>query len=515
MSVREILSAVTAGLLLGLGPAGPVMAQGERSPTAGDFGFDDVYLKALELAESPYQPDRPPLPAGFQDLQYDHYRDIRFRPEKSVWRDEARFRLQLFSRGFLYRDRVRINLIDAEGSETLAFSRDMFDFGKNEVPPGSLADMGFAGFRILYPLHGDERYDEVAVFLGASYFRAIGQQQSYGISARGLAIDTGLDTPEEFPVFREFWIRKPPPNGDFVEVFALLDSERATGAYQFRIHPGQDTVVDVTARIKLRRPVEKLGIAPLTSMFYHGESTDRFFDDFRPEVHDSDGLSIAGGSGERIWRPLNNPKSLQITAFDAENTRGFGLLQRDRDFDHYQDTEAVYHQRPSAWVETVGDWGKGAVELVEIPTDSERNDNIVAFWTPATPVEPGSPLHVEYRLHFSLNPEAQLKGGRTLATRIGAGGTDVPDYSRRKVVLDFSGPAIESLDPENPNVQPVCNASSGEIAQQVAHHNRFTGGWRLFFELVPESDSAADVRCFLRRGRDVLTETWVYRWLPN
>jgi len=514
LRITAILMLASAGLA-GKAPAQTVEPSQPAGPTVEPFGFDDVYLRALELAEDPYQPDRPPLPPGFRDLQYDQYRDIRFRQDRSVWRGEASFQLQLFSRGFLYQDRVRINVITDGDTEPLAFSRDFFDFGKNEVPPGPLGDMGFAGFRILYPLHGDERYDEVAVFLGASYFRAVGQQQNYGISARGLAIDTGLGTPEEFPVFREFWISKPPPNGEFLEVFALLDSKRATGAYQFRIRPGQDTVVDVTARINLRAPVEKLGIAPLTSMFYHGENTDRFIDDFRPEVHDSDGLVIAGGSGERVWRPLNNPESLQITTFGADNLRGFGVLQRDRDFDHYQDTEAIYHTRPSAWVEAVGGWGKGSVELVEIPTDSERNDNIVAFWKPAVPVEPGNPLHVEYRLHFSLNPESQLKGGRTLATRIGAGGTDVPDYSRRKFVLDFAGHAVEGLDPENPNVQPVCNASSGEIAQQVAHHNRFTGGWRLFFELVPESGQAADLRCFLRRGRDVLTETWVYRWLPN
>lgn len=505
-------------LLAGTALAAAAAAQtggGQAGQGSQAFGFDDVYLKALELADAPYRPDRPALPAGLDDLQYDQYRDIRFREEKSLWRGEARFMIHFFSRGFLYQDRVKINVVDAGKADPVEYSRQLFDFGRNEIPAGDLGDMGFAGFRILYPLDEEDPVDEVAVFLGASYFRAIGRNQSYGLSARGLAIDTGLDTPEEFPVFREFWIRKPRPQDEILEVFALLDSERATGAYQFRIDPGADTIVDVTARIKLREPVERLGVAPLTSMFYHGENTDRFFDDFRPEVHDSDGLSIVSGAGERIWRPLNNPVSLQITAFDLDNGRGFGLLQRDREYAHYQDTEAIYHTRPSAWVEMIGAWGDGAVELVEIPTDSERNDNIVAYWTPAEPIDPGSPLHVEYRIHFSLDPEAALKGGRTRATRVGAGGTDVPDPSKRKFVLDFTGDAVERLDPQNPNVQPVCNTSRGEFAPPVAHHNRFTGGWRLFFELAPEAGQAADLRCFLRRGQDVLTETWVYRWAPN
>lgn len=481
-----------------------------------EFGFADVNRAAEELAREPYAPDRPGLPEGFRDLQYDQYRDIRFRPEKSIWSDESgAFRLQLFPRGFLYRDRVTINIVDDRGVRPLAFSRDLFDYGNNNVPEQVPADTGFAGFRLLYPLHTSDRFDEIAVFLGASYFRAIGQRQSYGVSGRGLAIDTGLDRPEEFPVFREFWVRKPRPDDTAVTVFALLDSERATGAYRFRIRPGEATIMEVKARIVMREAVDKLGIAPLTSMFYHGEVTDRFMDDFRPEVHDSDGLLIESGTGERIWRPAVNPVKLQITPFQVKSPRGFGLLQRDRDYSHYQDTEAIYHTRPSVWVETIGDWGEGVVELVEIPSQSERNDNLVAFWTPAGRIEGGGSAEFEYRLHFAMNPEAGLKGGRTVSTRIGAGGTDVPDYSRRKFVIDFTGTALERLDPEAENVEPVCNTSAGEIAQAVAHHNRFTGGWRLFFELEPAGDEVHDLRCFLRRDGDILTETWVFKWAPS
>lgn len=496
-----------------------VQAGQDVDPASGErqaFGFADVHRMAQSLAQKPYEPDRPELPEGFKNLQYDDYRDIRYRPQKNIWVDAGvPFQIQLFPRGFLFRDRVRINIIDDAGVHAIAFSRDMFDYGKNEIPAELPSDFGFAGFRILYPLHQADKLDEVAVFLGASYFRAIGQNQNYGVSARGLAIDTGLDRPEEFPVFREFWIRKPGPDDTSLTVFALLDSQRATGAYRFVIQPGLQSVIGVKARLTLRESVQKLGIAPLTSMFYHGESTERYMDDFRPEVHDSDGLIIESGTGERIWRPLSNPLKLQLTSFHVESPRGFGLMQRDRDYDHYQDTQALYHTRPSVWVETIGDWGEGVVELVEIPSESERNDNIVAFWTPAQPPKPMTPADFEYRLHFALNPEAQLKGGRTYATRIGAGGTDVPIHARRKFVIDFTGPAVERLDPKATNVEGVCNTSSGRITTPVAHHNQFLDGWRLFFELIPQENQAADLRCFLRRDKDILTETWVYKWVPN
>jgi glucans biosynthesis protein len=500
-------------------PAVSMQAVNQPAPAAAEqraFGFEDVWQRAQELARQPYEPDRPELPQVFKDMQYDQYRDIRFRPEKNLWANQSLpFQLQFFSRGFLYADRVTINIVDAIGPRLLPFTGDLFDFGKNQVPPRLPQNMGFAGFRILYPLHSDDKLDEIAVFLGASYFRAIGQNQNYGVSARGLAIDTGLEKPEEFPVFREFWIQKPGPDANALTLFALLDSPRTTGAYRFVIQPGLQTIVDVKARIFMRERVDKLGIAPLTSMFYHGETTDRFMDDFRPEVHDSDGLIVESGRGERIWRPAANPVRLQISPFEVVSPRGFGLMQRDRDYDHYQDTEAIYHSRPSVWVETKGDWGQGHVELVEIPSPSERNDNLVTFWTPAQRLEAGETLDVEYRLHFALDPEARLLGGRALATRIGAGGTDVPDYSRRKFVIDFTGQSLKRLDPDATDVEPVCNTSSGTIAQSVAHHNQFTDGWRLFFELVPEEDKAADLRCFLRRGQDVLTETWVFRWAPN
>jgi glucans biosynthesis protein len=488
-------------------PAGPAIAPGEP------FDFSAVMRAAARLAESPHLPDRPELPPALAGLDYDRFRDIRFRRERAIWADTTLpFWVELFSRGFLFKDRVRVNLVEGGVVQPVAYSQELFDFGRNPVADNIPPETGFAGLRILGPINTDTRFDEIAVFLGASYFRAVGQGQSYGITARGLAIDTGLPTREEFPVFREFWIERPPEtDAEAIHVYALLDSERVTGAYRFRIEPGLHTLIDVTMRLYFREAVEKLGIAPLTSMFMHGKSTDRFVDDFRPEVHDSDGLAIETGQGERIWRPLNNPRTLRISTFTMENPRGFGLLQRERDFRAYQDLEAHYHRRPSLWVEPQGQWGKGVVELVEIPSLAERYDNIVAFWTPAVAPAAGDELEFSYRLRFALDPEARLRGARAIATRIGGAGTDELDSSRRKFVIDFTGPSLKSIGSEA-EVEALCSSSGGSLSRPVVQFNPETEGRRVFFELTPEGDAPVDLRCFLRRGADVLGETWMFQW---
>ncbi|MEY6430816.1 glucan biosynthesis protein G [Thioalkalicoccus limnaeus] len=479
----------------------------------GGFTFASVARRASDLVANPYAPDRPELPHYFADLDYDKYRDIRFQRDQSLWAAEGLpFRVQFFPRGFMFEDRVVINVVDQGHAVPVDFVGSLFDYGKNPVPTDIPADIGFAGLRLLYPLNRDDVFDEVAVFLGASYFRAVAQGLHYGISARGLAIDTGLASNEEFPVFREFWIEKPDRDATEITVYALMDSESLTGAYRFRIQPGLQTLIDVKAQLFFRDSVQKLGIAPLTSMFFHGENTERFIDDFRPEVHDSDGLVIETGHGERIWRPLTNPHGLRITDLQVTSPKAFGLLQRDRDFTHYQDLEAHYQDRPSVLVEPLADWGKGVVQLVEIPSDSERYDNIVAFWVPETPVQAGQQMALEYRLRFSRDPEAELLGGRTWATRIGAGGTDILDRTRRKFVMDFVGDSLANQPPEAP-VEAVVSASSGALSDAVAQPNPEINGWRLFFELTPDGDTPVDLRAFLRKGPDVLTETWTYHWV--
>lgn len=481
--------------------------------TPAEFTFAAVVRRAQDLAQGSYAPDRPPLPDYLANLDYDKHRDIRFRPDQSLWRAEGLpFQVQFFHRGFLFEDRVKINVIDAGQAVPLDFQHDFFDYGKNEVPAVMPPDLGFAGLRLMYPINRDDYFDELGVFLGASYFRAVARNLNYGITARGLAIDTGLPSREEFPVFREFWIRKPAVDATEVELYALMDSESLTGAYRLLIRPGAETVMDVKARLFFRRGVQKLGIAPLTSMFFHGESTDRFMDDFRPEVHDSDGLLIETAYGERIWRPLANPIGLRISNFVVESPKSFALLQRDRDFRSYEDLEAHYHNRPSLVVEPEGAWGKGMVELVEIPSNAERYDNIAVFWVPERRTGSGQDWSFAYRLRFAKDPEAGLLGGRAVATRIGAGGTDILDPNVRKFVVDFAGPGLSEVDPETP-VEAVVSTTSGNLSPAVVQFNPETRGRRLFFELAPDGRRPADLRAYLRHGADVLSETWSFRWV--
>ncbi|MDS4021633.1 MAG: glucan biosynthesis protein G [Candidatus Competibacter sp.] len=518
MKLRMLLSVV---LLAGVVCASPMSSFGApnvpettpaQTPPPKRFNFADVRRRAEMLATQSFQAPGNNLPDFLKNLDYDQYRDIRFRAEKSLWRDAGLpFEIQFAPLGFLFSRQVAINVVVDGQSKPVEYANDLFDYGRNKVPDNLPTDLGFAGFKVLYPLHVDNRYDEVAVFLGASYFRAVGQSQNYGISARGLAIDTGLPKPEEFPWFREFWLEKPGKDATELTVYALLDSQSVTGAYRFVIRPGVATQIEVKASLFVREKVQKLGVAPLTSMFFHGALNERFFDDFRPQVHDSDGLLMVTGNGEWIWRPLNNPTRLRISAFQDNNPRGFGLLQRDRDFDDYQDLEAHYHNRPGVWIEPQGDWGKGSVQLIEIPSEAERYDNIAAFWNPEKPIEPGQQLEYNYRLYFFLDLPNLSPGGRTLASRAGAGGTGDLNSERRRFVIDFGGESLAKLAEDAP-VVAVISSSSGQIENVVTHRNAQTNGWRVSFELLPQGDTPADLRCFLKLGNDVLTETWSYQW---
>ena len=415
------------------------------------------------------------------------------------------FQLQLFHLGMFYKRPVVINIVEGDTVRRLGFSTELFDYGKNEV--GVLpADLGLAGLRIHAPMNLPTYFDEVAVFLGASYFRAVGKGQVYGLSARGLAVDTALPSGEEFPFFREFWVVKPAPDARDITVYALLDSKSMAGAYRFVITPGETTEIAVKVHLFVRQDVAKLGVAPLTSMFLFGEDGIRRFDDFRPEVHDSDGLLMHAGTGEWIWRPLGNPRKLRVSAFAFESIKGFGLLQRDRDFRNYEDLEALYHQRPSCWVDLQEGWGPGRVELIEIPTEQEKYDNIVAMWVPAKPVKAKDTLAFDYRLLFAKRMPGHSPAGRVVATRTTPG----PGGSRR-FILDFHGGRLTELKPTDP-VEVVVDISKGNLGTVVVQRNAVTGGWRAFFDVAPGDAKIVDLRAFMRVGKDALSETWAYQW---
>jgi glucans biosynthesis protein len=501
---------MTGRLLLLLLPALPAAAAGPR------FDLDTVAARARELAAAPHDAAQGPVPPWLLEITYDRWRDIRFRPERALWAGQGLpFTVQFFHPGFLYNRTVAINTVDGTGVHPAPFTPGQFDYGQNDFASRVPQLLGYAGFRIHHPIKRPTYHDEIIVYLGASYFRAVSRRTAFGLSARGLAIDTALSSGEEFPSFREFWLVRPAKGTRTMVVYALLDSRRATGAYRFEITPGDATLVKVEQRVFLREPVRKLGIAPLTSMFFRGENTIRPIEDYRPETHDSDGLLLLTSAGEWVWRPLDNPERLQVNSFEVPpNPRGFGLVQRDRDLEHYQDFEARYDQRPSTWVAPQGDWGVGHVELVEIPTRDDTNDNVVAFWVPAVPLEAGTELRHAYTISWYEDDPKRPPAGRTIATRRDRGTAE----DAYRFVVDFAGPELARLPPESV-LEGVVTVGSGGDAQsmlldQQVLKNPVTNGWRLVFQVRPTVDDPIPMRAFLRKGPDALTETWSYLLRP-
>lgn len=508
MQTFRLSSFLLVGLLL--------VAGHTKARAAEIFDFEVLRYKAKMLASRPYEarPVRVPEWLLNPALSYDQHREIRYRPAKSWWqREQTPFQLQFFHPGFIFNKTVQLHELKGKAASDIPFDRDLFDYGHNKLDKEIPSDMGYSGFRVHTPLNNPQYYDELAVFQGASYFRALCARAVYGLSARGLAIDTAEHTGEEFPVFEEFWIEKPTPLSKNITVYALLDSPSVAGAYRFTITPGTETVMHVKSTIFLRRPVKVLGIAPLTSMFWHGENSADHFSDFRPEVHDSDGLMIAHAGGEWLWRPLSNPQTIHSSAFADQSPRGFGLIQRDRNYSSYEDLEANYHLRPSAWVETIGNWGKGFVRLVEIPTPDETNDNIVAFWQPEFPAAPGEPMDFEYKLHWFIGSDIKPPSGYAVATRIGHSKTHEPDLQR--FIVDFDSTYLHNKN-DDPEVEAIVSVGPGaKLVHQALQKNRFNGTWRLAFALRADgSKQPVELRCFLRKKPHVLTETWSYRWNP-
>lgn len=497
------------------------------APALRAFNFATVADRARELAAQPYAAPTAKLPQALATLSYDAYRDIRFDPHHAWWREQGLpFELMFFHLGKFQTLPVVLHEVVDGRVYPIAFDAGAFDYGRNQLAPETWGDLGYAGFRLHTFLNTSAYQDELAVFLGASYFRALGRGQTYGLSARGLAIDTAGPGPEEFPRFVEFWIERPALAASQVIVHALLDSPRATGAYLFAIAPGDATVVEIQARVYLRapgtasQPLTSLGLAPLTSMFHHGENQPQA-DDFRPEVHDSDGLLIAtgdGAAGEWLWRPLINPAQTLVTSFAMQRLRGFGLMQRDRDYADYQDAEAHYERRPSAWVEPSGDWGPGRVELVQLTTPDETNDNIVAYWVPASLPAPGTPLDFAYRLHWQGDRQTRPPMGWTVQSRRGHGFRDpLAPVAAREVqfVVDFDGPALRALAPDSA-VQAVVSASpNAQVVERNAYCNPATGTWRMTLRIDRlDSPQPVELRAQLQSHDLTLTETWT-SILPN
>ncbi len=507
---RRDLIAAGASLSLLCPLTGLVPSAWASAGAAAPFDAGTVPAMARAMAARAFRAPPRELPAALDAIDYDQFRDYRYRPDQALWREDGtRFQAQLFHRGFIFKDRVDLHLVEDGRARPLEYRRERFDFGPQAPPPDD-PSLGHAGFRLHAPVNRDDHFDELCVFLGASYFRAVARGLVYGLSARGLALGSGDPGPEEFPLFRAFWLERPAPGGRAAVVHALLDSPSVAGAYRFTVRPeGAETVMDVDARLYPRTTLRNAGIAPLTSMFEFDQGDRAGIDDFRPAVHDSDGLALFTGSGEQVWRPLRNPPQVSHSGFQDVDPRGFGLMQRKREFSDFQDAEAQYERRPGAWVEPRGAWGAGEVHLVELPSGNEFADNIVAFWRPRQPLEAGREHRFEYRLHWSAGHAWRPELARVAATRSGQGDGENPP---RVYVVDFEGGRLDALAADAaPRVE--ASASAGELRNPVAYRLAANGRWRLGFELAPGGAEAVELRARLLDGDGApLSETWLSRW---
>jgi len=472
---------------------------GDPAPFSRTLLMDQAHKLAGDAYHEP-----PQVPDPWASMPYDEYRDIKFKTDKSLWLGENRgFTASLLHTGFLYRQAVGIYLVNGGTARKLKFSADLFDYGPNVKPPEPGVDLGFSGFKLRRTASATETGEEFVSFQGATYFRAKARGQIYGLSARGLAINTGDPTGEEFPLFEDFWIETPDVNASSVVVHALLNSRSCTGVYRFTLRADAETTIDVELSLFPREDMTHVGLGALTSMFLYDATSRTRFDDFRPAVHDSDGLSILTGGGELIWRPLANPRNLQISAFVDQNPRGFGLIQRHRSFDHFSDLVTRYDLMPSCWVEPIGDWGQGAVELLEIPSDSEIHENILCNWRPQSKLPAGQQFTASYRMHWSGGRSLQTDLAVVGDTRIGQGSSG----QTRRFVIDFIG----QLPPPD-KVKLELSASAGHITSQSLTTNTVHGGLRLTFELDTRNVQLAELRASLTDGSKRISETWLYRW---
>lgn len=481
------------------------------SPRA--FSFETLKDQAKALAAKPYLPPPPPA-AALAGIDFDKVQKIRFRPGQALWLGaDMPYPVSFFHLNKYSQIPVKIFALDGEPEKLMAheilYAPSYFEYGDSGLDPTTLGALGFSGFRAN---DAQNSQSDWLAFQGASYFRTAGQDDQYGISARGIAINTAMAGPEEFPRFTQFWLAE---QDQTLTIYALLDGPSLAGAYRFDCARKDGVVMDVHCDLFFRAGPGRLGIAPLTSMYWYGENQRDRSPDWRPEIHDSDGLAMWNGKGERIWRPLIDPPSLQVNAFADQGPKGFGLIQRDRDFGDYQDDSAFYEKRPGVWVEPKGNWGAGAVELVEIPTSDEVHDNIVAYWRPAAGPRPGEALSFEYKLYWQdqdFSFPADM--ARVVATRIGRAGppgAESWDPNARKFAIDFQGGEIAAMQPRF-DIKPVVTCSSGAATGAYATKLVGTNRWRALFDVPVTGKTPVDLRCFLQLGDRTLSETWIYQY---
>ncbi len=462
--------------------------------------FARVTAQARALAAKPYKAP-PTISPVLQKLSFSDYGKLGFMGRPAGWPAGSPFHLELYPVGYLFTWPERIAVV-AGGKSFVAHPPLAVngDPGLAKQISGSVPTAGFSAYTAFG--QGPAVYEFLS-FLGASYFRAVGKGQSWGLSARGVAVDTALPhRAEEFPYFRSFWILAPHPHARHLVFCGLLDSPSLTGAYRFIARPGRQTIIAVKVVLFERQHVRRLGIAPLTSMFLQGRFSHRRFDHLVRSAHDSDGLSIALAGGQRLWWPLRNPRRIAIYRFPLTNPQGFGLMQRARRAGDYRAFGMHYEDRPSAWVTPEGGWGPGHLVLVELPTNSQTNDNISAFWVPQNQANPQQPLTFRYRIAWQGQEPVGAHLGYVVAGRHAGRNDD----RNETYVVDFTGQALEAFAPTA--VTPSVRVFGPARVVNAWVTRKGPGSWRLQFQIARTGSGAVMMHATLMDGSRRLTETW-------
>jgi glucans biosynthesis protein len=505
---RDLLKLTAGGLAAfgGVAPAaGAALAQAPSAPEAPPFNFGNVVDLARALAKRPFQAAASDLPAPFASLGYEQYVAIRARPDAVIWAgDNVGFAIEPLHRGFIFSAPMQIYLLEGGAPRQLTYERAQFDFGPLQVPQ-TLPNLGFSGFRVLQPRDGGG-FADAAIFQGASFFRALARGQTLGATARGLTIRTGDPRGEEFPAFRVVWIEKPTPASNTLVLYALLDSESVTGAYRFTLRPGEATIIDTETTLIPRTQIDHFGLGAMSAAYLFGPIDRRRTDDVRPAVCEVNGLQMLTGRDEWIWRPVANRETLQVSSFVDDNPKGFGFLMRDRDFNSYQDDDQKWETRPSLWIEPIGDWGTGSVQLVEIPSESEINSNMVAYWRPSQPLAQEAAF--AYRQFWCWQPPARPASASVQLSR---GGRGAGGNRRRRFIVQFAGDFL--ADPQRTaGLKHVLSATPGTVTISRMYLYRDRKLCRVIFDIDPGSETYSEIRLLLDVGGKPVSETWLYRW---
>jgi glucans biosynthesis protein len=476
-------------------------ALGEPSP----FGAGTAIAEAKDLSRKLFKPISSELPPPFRGLTYEQYASIREQPGTAIWTAEKTgFTIEPLHRGFIFASPVELNLVADGQARRIIYDPALYDFGSLTVPD-KIGDMGFSGFRILAQASGGPAL--LAIFQGATFFRAVAAGQTPGAIARALSINTADTRAEEIPFFRKIWIERPSLAAAALVIYALIDSESITGACRFTLRPGEATIIDTECTLFARAAVDNLGLSAISAAHFSCPLGQRRSDDLRPCISETGGLQMLTGKGEWLWRPVSNRDTLQLSAFADENPRGFGFLQRDRFFDHYQDDDQHFESRPSLWIEPIGDWAQGALQLIEIPSDSEANDNIIAYWKPKQPLAAGSEVSYAYRQFWCWSPPEQPPLAVAMQSRSGKGSAP----KRRRFLVEFTGETLgepETLAAMKPNL----NVAPGAILSLRSFARPDNKSCRVLFEIDPGGESYTEMRLVLEAAGKPLSETWLYRW---